>query len=184
MALFFEAVAVRRLLADSSDRRERSACLARWLEDQMVSIGRHAALHRFEVELRAVAASEGALDAGRIGELWLAGQRELYGPAVELTEGYRHWWSYLGQLFTDPGSHYSYVYGQLSALTLLHRYEQDESGFGQRLHALLRAGDTGPPAELLATVGVRTAEPGDWRRAADTLRARVAELRELSSEPG
>jgi oligoendopeptidase F len=178
VALFCEAATVRVLLA-GADRRQQASCLARWLEDQMVAIGRHAALHMFEVDLRTVLRAEGALDADRIGRLWLAGQHRLYGPAFELTDGYQMWWSYLGQLFTDPGSNYSYIYGQLSALALLSRFEADPAGFGAGFHELLRAGDTRPPTDLLATVGVHTTEPGDWRLAAATLRDRVEQLRFL-----
>ena len=181
VALFCEAVTVRRLLAGTRAAHHQVIWLGRWLEDQMVAIGRHAALHSFEAALRTSQREDGPLDADRIGRLWLAGQRRLYGPAVELTDGYAMWWSYLTELFTQPGSHYGYVYGQLAALSLLDAFEADPRGFGPRFLRLLRAGDTHPPADLLAAAGVRTTDPADWRRAAATLRGRLARLRALTA---
>ncbi|QOV38576.1 hypothetical protein IM697_09465 [Streptomyces ferrugineus] len=182
VALFCEAMTVRTLLAGSTGPRARASLLARWLEDQLVAVGRHAALHRFEVALRTELRETGALEPDRIGELWTDGQRDLYGPAVELTDGYRMWWSYLGPLFTDPGSHYPYVYGQLAALALLDRRDEDPAGFGPRFRRLLAAGDTRPPDRLLGAAGVRTTEAADWRRAARTLRDRLTRLRELAGQ--
>jgi oligoendopeptidase F len=183
VALFCEAMTVRTLLAGHTDPHVRASVLARWLEDQLVAVGRHAALHRFEVALRTELRETGTLEADRIAELWTDGQRGLYGPAVELTDGYRMWWSYLGPLFTDPGSHYPYIYGQLAALALLNRFDEDPAGFGPRFHRLLTAGDTRPPHELLGAAGVRTTEADDWRRAAHTLRDQLARLNSLARQP-
>jgi oligoendopeptidase F len=182
VALFCEAMTVRTLLAGGTDPRVRVSVLARWLEDQMVAIGRHAALHRFEVALRTEQRTTGALEPDRIAELWTEGQRSLYGPAVDLTDGYRMWWSYLGSLFTDPGSHYGYIYGQLAALALLNRFDEDPVGFGPRFRRLLAAGDTRPPTELLGAAGVRTTEADDWRRAARTLRDQLTRLHSLAGQ--
>ncbi|MFE2283249.1 M3 family metallopeptidase [Streptomyces sp. NPDC059443] len=178
LALFCEAVAVRRLLAGASDPAVRLAWLARWLEDQMVAIGRHAALHAFEVTLHQRARDGEALDLEHIDEVWTEGQRRLYGPAVRLTEEYRQWWSYLGSLFTAPGSNYAYVYGQLSALTLLSHFEADPRGFGSRLTEMLRLGDTRKPADLLAMVAGRHGDA--WRGAVSHLALSLDELRSLT----
>jgi oligoendopeptidase F len=178
VALFCEGMSVRRLLAGSPDAGVRLGWLARWLEDQMVAVGRHAALHRFEVALHDQARSGGGLDAARIGELWAEGQRRLYGPAVRLTDEYCTWWSYLDSLFTTPGSNYAYVYGQLSALTLLRRFEDDPADVGQRLVAMLRLGDSRPPAELLGAL--TEGRSNLWGEAVTQLAFWLDELRALT----
>lgn len=178
LALFCEAVAVRRILAEASDPAVRLAWLARWLEDQMVAIGRHAALHAFEVALHDRARAGEPLEPEDVDAAWTEGQRRLYGPAVRLTEEYRLWWSYLGSLFTSPGSNYAYVYGQLSALTLLSGFEADPRGFGERLTQMLRLGDTRGPADLLALV--TGSQGGAWRGAVSHLALSLDELRSLT----
>ncbi|MFE2376947.1 M3 family metallopeptidase [Streptomyces sp. NPDC059398] len=181
-ALFCEGLAVRQPLAGTADPAVRLRRLARWLADQMVAIGRHAALHRFEVALHERVRDGEALDADRMGELWTEGHDRLYGPAVRLTEGYRLWWSYLEPLFTTPGSNYAYVYGQLSALTLLRHFEADPPGVGDRLTEMLRLGDTRKPAELLT---LATGDPSrTWHDAVAQLALSLDELREAAESAG
>ena len=45
-------------------------------------------------------------------------QEELLGDAVEVTDGYRRWWSYVPHFIGTPGYVYAYAYGQLLALSV------------------------------------------------------------------
>ena len=59
---------------------------------------------------------QGELSVERFGELWAETQAEMLGDAVEITEGYRTWWSYIPHFIGTPGYVYAYAYGQLLAL--------------------------------------------------------------------
>ncbi|TRV73993.1 M3 family oligoendopeptidase [Streptomyces sp. 130] len=181
VALFCEGVAVSHLLARSGDRAERIAWLARHLEDQLVAVCRHAQLHRFEAALYEDTRAGENLDAQRLGDLWMRTQGRMYGPMVHLTDGYRLWWSYLEPMFTDPGSHYAYIWGQLSALMLLRHFEADPAGFGPRLESMLRLGDSRPPAELIA--GLLDEPRATWAEAPALLEERLRRLRALTGFP-
>ena len=52
-------------------------------------------------------------------------QGELLGDAVEITEGYRSWWSYVPHFIGTPGYVYAYAYGQLLALSVYQRYLEE-----------------------------------------------------------
>ena len=72
---------------------------------------------------------QGELALDRIGELWAESQEELLGDAVEVTEGYRTWWSYVPHFISVPGYVYAYAYGQLLALAVYGRYEEEGEAF-------------------------------------------------------
>ena len=69
-------------------------------------------------------------------------------PAVEVTEGYRTWWSYIPHFIGTPGYVYAYAYGQLLALSVYARYEETGADFVPQYLDLLRAGGSMPPEEL------------------------------------
>ena len=51
-------------------------------------------------------------------------QDELLGDSVEITDGYRSWWSYVPHFIGSPGYVYAYAYGQLLALSVYRLYTE------------------------------------------------------------
>jgi oligoendopeptidase F len=162
VALFTEALAAHVYAASVTDPSARLAILARSVEDQLVALFRQVALHDFEDEVHRAIWRGDSPDATTLGEWWLAGQRALYGPAVALTPGYRHWWSYLDNFFFAVGSRFAYGYGQVAASTLLARFLADPTWFIRQFADLLRAGATDQPNQLLGRLQVRVHEPTKW----------------------
>lgn len=180
VALFFESVTLGVLLQHAATDEQRLALRARWIEDQLVAIGRHAALFTFEEGLRARIADGDQLDALAIGELWMSTQRQLHGSGVTLTPEYRNWWSYLEGLFVAPGTSYSHLYGQFAAAALIELFAEHPVTTGQRLAALVAAGGTAPPRELLLLAGVDPMNPDTWQRAVHGLSQQIDDLRRTS----
>jgi oligoendopeptidase F len=87
---------------------------------------------------------------------------EVLGDAVEVTEGYRSWWSYVPHFIGTPGYVYAYAYGQLLALSVYRRYTEEGPGFVPRYLELLAAGGSRSPEELGRIVGVDLADPAFW----------------------
>ena len=86
------------------------------------------AMNRFEHLVHTRRRAEGELSVERIGELWVESQAELFGDSVEITEGYRMWWSYIPHFINTPGYVYAYAYGQLLALSVYGRYRRGGRG--------------------------------------------------------
>ena len=63
----------------------------------------------------------------------------MLGDTVEITEGYRTWWSYIPHFIGTPGYVYAYAYGQLLALSVYARYEEQGDGVRARLPRAARA---------------------------------------------
>ena len=61
-----------------------------------------------------------------------------------------------------PGYVYAYAYGQLLALAVYGRYEEEGESFVPAYLDLLRAGGSKSPEELGKIVGIDLADPGFW----------------------
>ncbi|HEX8085927.1 MAG TPA: M3 family oligoendopeptidase [Solirubrobacteraceae bacterium] len=161
-SVFGEQLVFGRLLDEAADAESRLALLAEAIEGQIATVFRQIAMNRFEHALHTARRSEGELAVDRIGELWKGSQEDLLGDAVEVTDGYRSWWSYVPHFVNTPGYVYAYAYGQLLALSVYRRYEEEGEGFVPAYLDLLRAGGSKSPEELGAIVGIDLADPGFW----------------------
>ena len=117
----------------------------------------------------------------RFGALWRESQEEMLGDAVEVTEGYRTWWSYVPHFISTPGYVYAYAYGQLLALSVYARYEDEGEAFVPRYLELLRAGGSRSPEELGQIVGIDLADPGFWDSGLDLVEAQLSEAEEAAN---
>ena len=149
-SVFGETLVFRRLLDAADTPRSRLALLAENIEGSIATVFRQTAMNGFEALVHTARREEGELSVDRFGELWEQSQAEMLGDAVEITEGYRKWWSYVPHFIGTPGYVYAYAYGQLLAL--------------QRLPPLPRGG-RGVRAALPRAAGDRRlAQPGGARR--------------------
>ena len=78
-------------------------------------------------------------------------QEELLGDAVEVTEGYRSWWSYVPHFIGTPGYVYAYAYGQLLAMASTAATARRATSFVPAYLELLAAGGSRRPEELGAS---------------------------------
>jgi oligoendopeptidase F len=147
--------------------------LASNLEDQIATVFRQIAMNRFEDAIHNTRRDEGELSIDRFAELWAGTQRDMLGDAVEITEGYRSWWSYIPHFVGMPGYVYAYAYGQLLALSVYAQYEARGAEFVPQYLDLLRAGGSMPPEELGKLVDVDLADPGFWDRGLDIIERRL-----------
>jgi oligoendopeptidase F len=174
-SVFGETVTFGRLLEEVTDPNERLALLASNLEDQIATVFRQVAMNRFEDAMHTERREVGELSVERLGELWAASQAHMLGDSVEITEGYRTWWSYIPHFIATPGYVYAYAYGQLLALSVYAQYEARGSGFVPQYLDMLRAGGSMPPEELGKLVDVDLADPGFWDRGLDIIERRLDE---------
>ena len=161
-SVFGETVTFGRLLAATSEPAARLALLAESMEGQIATVFRQTAMNRFEDLVHTERREVGELSVDRFGELWHETQAELLGDTVEITDGYRTWWSYIPHFIGTPGYVYAYAYGQLLALSVYRTYEERGAGFVPQYLELLRSGGSRTPDELGRIVGVDLGDPGFW----------------------
>jgi oligoendopeptidase F len=163
-SVFGETIVFGRLLARAETPESRLALLAESIEGSIATVFRQIAMNQFEDRVHCERREHGELALDHIGELWAQSQEELLGDAVEVTEGYRTWWSYVHHFISVPGYVYAYAYGQLLALAVYGRYEEEGEAFVPAYLELLAAGGSRSPEELGAIVGIDLADPGFWDR--------------------
>jgi oligoendopeptidase F len=183
-SVFGETVTFGRLLDVVTDPQERLTLLAANLEDQIATVFRQTAMNRFEHAIHNARRDEGELSIDAIGEHWAVTQTAMLGDAVEITEGYRTWWSYIPHFISTPGYVYAYAYGQLLALSVYAQYEARGRDFVPQYLEMLRAGGSMKPEELGRLVDVDLSDPTFWDRGLDIIQRRLDDTIAAASAAG
>src|SRR4051812_46987957 len=181
---FGEEIVFDRLLELAETPDSRLSLLARSVEGAIATIFRQTAMNQFEDRAHNARRSEGELSVDRLGELWAETQEEFLGDSVEVTEGYRTWWSYIPHFIATPGYVYAYAFGQLLAMSVYNLYRQQGEDFVPRYLELLAAGGSRSPEELGAIVGVDLADPGFWDAGLDLVEEVVEQAEAAAREAG
>jgi oligoendopeptidase F len=174
-SVFGEALTFGRLLEQTDEPKSRLALLAENIEGSIATVFRQVAMHTFEAGVHNARRTEGELAPERFNELWAQTQEELFGDSVEVTDGYRIWWSYVHHFTGSPGYVYAYAYGQLLALSVYRRYLEEGDGFVDSYLDMLRAGGSKSPEDLGQIVGVDLTDPGFWNAGLDLVEGQLAE---------
>jgi oligoendopeptidase F len=183
-SVFGETVTSNRLLSMIDDPNERFALLASSLEDSIATVFRQIAMNRFEHAVHTARRTEGELSVERIGDLWAESQQAMLGDSVEITEGYRTWWSYVPHFIGSPGYVYAYAYGQLLALSVYARYRDEGEAFVPAYLDLLRAGGSDTPQNLARIVDCDLADPDFWRNGLKIVEDQLSAAEEAARAAG
>jgi oligoendopeptidase F len=183
-SVFGETIVFGRLLEEDSTPASRLALLAENLEDTIATVFRQVAMNGFEHLVHTARREEGELSVDRFGELWAQSQSEMLGDSVEITDGYRSWWSYIPHFIGSPGYVYAYAYGQLLALSVYQRYEQTGPELVPRYLEMLAAGGSRSPQELGEIVGVDLSDPGFWDAGLDLVERQLADAEAAAEASG
>ncbi len=183
-SVFGETVTNNRLLEMIDDPAERFSLLSSTLEDSIATVFRQIAMNRFEHSVHTERRDVGELSVERFGELWHGSQHDMMGDSVEITEGYKTWWSYIPHFMGTPGYVYAYAYGQLLALSVYARYEAEGDAFVPAYLDMLRAGGSRSPQELGKIVDCDLADPGFWDAGLAIVEGQLTKAEEAAKAAG
>jgi len=180
-SVFGETLVFERLLAAAGSPEERLGLLAERIDGAIATVFRQMAMNRFEHDVHTGRRRDGELSVDRFAEMWVTTQTELFGGSVEITDGYKIWWSYIPHFISTPGYVYAYAYGQLLALSVYGRYRQEGESFVPRYLELLAAGGSRSPEQLADIVGIDLSDPGFWDFGLELIDAQLREAEQLAS---
>ncbi|MFA9399667.1 MAG: M3 family oligoendopeptidase [Acidobacteriota bacterium] len=179
-SVFAEELVFGRLLAAEDDPASRLGLLSEAVEGQIATVFRQIAMNQFEDRVHTARRTEGELAVERFNELWAESQEELLGDSVEMTDGYRTWWSYVPHFIGSPGYVYAYSYGQLLALSVYRLYEERGDEIVPGYLEMLSAGGSRSPVELGKLVGVDLADPSFWDNGLDLVAGQIEAAQEAA----
>ena len=177
-SVFGEMLTFKKLLAGTTDKKQRKAMLAAKVEDMINTVVRQIAFYTFE---RAVHTERrnGELTSERLCQIWMDVQRESLGPAIDLRPGYETFWTYIPHFIHSPFYVYAYAFGDCLVNSLYAVYEQANEGFAERYLAMLAAGGTKHHSELLKPFGLDARDPAFWRGGLSVIERMIGELETL-----
>jgi len=177
-SVFGEMLTFKRLLASTSDHKQRKAMLAAKVEDMINTVVRQIAFYTFERKVHTERRS-GELTADRLGKFWLEVQSASLGPAIDLRPGYETFWTYISHFIHSPFYVYAYAFGDCLVNSLYAVYENAEAGFAERYLDMLAAGGTKHHSELLAPFGLDARDPAFWQQGLGVIERMIDELEAL-----
>lgn len=180
-SVFAEEVTFGRLLAGASEPADRLSLLADHVEGHIGTVFRQVAMWRFEDRAHTARRTTGEVGVEALCDMWAATQADLLGDTVEITPGYRSWWSYIPHFIHVPGYVYAYAFGQLLALSVYQRSLEEGAGFGAKYEQMLALGGSVRPEDLAATVGCDLRDPSFWDAGLDLVEAAVDQAIEAAT---
>ncbi len=123
---------------------------------------------------------KGEITAERMGEIWLAVQRESLGPALRFEPEYQYYWSYIPHFIHSPFYVYAYAFGDCLVNSLYAVYQDAHPNFVNKYMDMLRSGGTLRHKELLAPFNMDAGDPKFWRRGLNVIKGFIDEIEAAS----
>lgn len=155
---------------------EKRAFICQKLESIFATVFRQTAMNRFEHAMHNGRRERGELSSEALSEYWLTTQREMFGNSVTLTGDYGIWWSYIPHFLNTPGYVYSYAFGELLVLALYGIYQKEGPEFIRKYLALLSAGGSETPYELLKPFGIDLDSREFWNQGLDVIEEMIRQI--------
>ena len=174
-SVFGEMLSFRKLLAETTDAREKKALLAGKTEDMLNTVVRQIAFYTFERKVHE-ARRQGELTSDQLNEMWLEVQVESLGPAIEFHDGYEVFWTYIPHFIHSPFYVYAYAFGDCLVNSLYGLYQEAHPGFVEKYFDMLKAGGSKHHSEMLAPFGLDARDPEFWNKGLRVIEGMIDEL--------
>jgi oligoendopeptidase F len=156
---------------------DRVAILSEKLGEIYATVMRQAYFVLFELEAHAKVPEGATTD--ELNAIYLAQLRQQFGP-VEVPDDFQREWQYVPHIFATPFYCYSYSFGMLLSLALYSMYREQGRAFVPKYEALLAAGGSDSPENLLRPLGVDIRSKDFWRRGFQVIEEMLVELEKAS----
>lgn len=176
-SVFGEQLTFRAMLAKQTDATQKKHMIAGKVEDMLNTVVRQIAFCTFEMKLHDER-RKGEVSSQRIGEIWMAVQKESLGPAITFEDEYQHYWAYIPHFVHTPFYVYAYAFGDCLVNSLYAAYQQQPEGFEDKYITMLQAGGTMHHKELLAPFGLDATQGEFWQKGLDMISEFIDQLEE------
>ncbi|MHB9035833.1 MAG: M3 family oligoendopeptidase [Armatimonadota bacterium] len=182
LASTFGEMLVFESIISKADLEDKLALYAEKIEGNFATIFRQAAMYRFEQELHRARREMGELTTEDISEIWQRNIQAMFGDSVEMGEEHKVWWMYVSHFIGSPFYVYAYSFGELLVLALYSMYREQGESFVPKFMALLEAGGSCSPEELLGRVGIDIKSPEFWQGGMKVMEQLIADFEKLHAQ--
>lgn len=177
-SVFAEMLLTRKLLNEVRDRELRIAILTGKLEDLFATIHTQNYYTLFELEAHRAGAKD-RLATQQLCEMWTRQRDAMYGESVDFLTEQQWYWAAIPHFIHTRFYCYAYTFGALQVLALFNRYEEEGKSFIARYLALLEAGGSQAPEQLVASMGFDLRQARFWEGGFAVMKKYLADLRTL-----
>lgn len=177
-SVFAEMLLTRHLLAGNLENDERIQIIASKLEDFFGTISRQTMYTLFELDAHEQGTKR-RLSADDFCDLWVKRRDDLYGDSVAFLPEEKWFWSVIPHFIHTRFYCYAYTFGALFVLALFNRYEEEGDAFKPKYRALLAAGDSDWPDNLIKQVGLDFSKTAFWKGGFHVIESLLNELESL-----
>jgi len=156
---------------------EKRIILSEKIDDFYATIGRQSFFTLFEIAAHEQITNSTTVD--EISKTYLKNLSEQFGNSVKISEDFGIEWSCIPHFHHAPFYCYAYAFGNLLALSLFQRYKKEGKSFAPAYIAILAAGGTKKPEDLLNEFGINITKPRFWQDGFDYIQDQVRELSRL-----
>lgn len=173
-SVFGERILSDALLSQERDKAVRQSLLLSQLDDLYATVLRQAYFVLFEQTAHEMIAKSATVRD--LAASYLESLRQQFGRAVRVPAEFRWEWLTIPHLFASPFYCYAYSFGNLLVLALYRMYKEQGSAFIPRYLALLEAGGSRSPQDILSEVGVDMTSEVFWQAGFETIKEMIEQL--------
>ncbi|MEW6247594.1 MAG: M3 family oligoendopeptidase [Nitrospirota bacterium] len=173
-SVFGERILSDALISQERNKAVRQSLLLSQIDDLYATVLRQAYFVLFEQIAHEMIANGATVQD--LAASYLESLRRQFGRAVRVPDEFRWEWLTIPHLFASPFYCYAYSFGNLLVLALYRMYKKQGSAFIPRYLALLAAGGSQSPQEILSEVGVDMTSEAFWQSGFETIKDIVEQL--------
>lgn len=157
-----EMILFEKMLQEEKDKKVKKQMLWEKIGEAYATILRQNYFVMFEIEAHK-RLTEGTT-AKELSKIYLENLKEQFGPGVVIDPIFKYEWLYISHIFESPFYCYAYNFGELLSLALYGRYKKDGARFISKIEAILEAGGSRDPMEILIEVGINIGDKNFWKQ--------------------
>ncbi len=177
-SVFSEMIITDLLLKQDNSLATKQALLTEKLEDMFATSHRQNMFSHFEMKTHEKIDNT-LLSTTELNTLYKEQLKEMFGDSVIQPEEYQWEWASIPHIFEYPFYVYAYNFGNLLVIALYQLYLEEGEAFKPKLKAILAAGSSKSPKEILETIGVNIEDPAFWEKSLVYIETMITQLESL-----
>lgn len=182
-SILCETILFETMYQKMDDPKEKLMLLGATIDDSIAAIQRQTAMNRFENQIHTHRRTQGELTGEDFDTYWRQTQYAMFDGKIELSDEYRHFWTYISHFVEMPGYVYAYSFGSLLSFALVAKYKAGEKNFQENIKQVLRSSGSQDPQKLLyETFGIDLSQKSFWEEGMNILREYMQDYNKLAKE--